>query len=296
MTKKVLITGTSSGFGRLIAETLLKQGHTVVASMRDPQGRNSGPAGELRSAGARIVDLDVTDDASAERGVAEAIELAGGLDVVVNNAGIGVLGFQETFAPKDWQRLFDVNVFGVQRVNRAALPTLREQGSGLLIQISSLLGRMVLPFMGPYNASKYAVEALADNYRVELSGFGIDSVIVEPGAYPTEFSSSLLQPSDGARLASLGELANAPGQMMEGFGEHFQGDNAPKPQAVADAVAKLIATPAGERPFRTVVDNLGMGDAIEPYNQQAEAVTGAIYEAFGMAGMLELKQPVAAGE
>ena len=113
---------------------------------------------------------------------------------------------------------------------RAALPTLRPQNSGLLIQISSLLGRFVLPFMGPYNASKYAVEALAENYRVELSGFGIESVIVEPGAYPTDFSARLLQPSDSERLGSLGEYADAPGQMMEGFGEQFAGDNAPKPK------------------------------------------------------------------
>jgi hypothetical protein len=134
----------------------------------------------------------------------------------------------------------------------------------------------------PYNVSKWAVEALADNYRVELSGFGVDSVIVEPGAYPTDFSARLLQPSDGDRLESLGEFANTPAQWMERFGEQLAGDNAPKPQAVADAVAKLIDTPAGERPFRTVVDQLGMGEAIEPYNQQAESVTAGIYEAFGM--------------
>jgi NAD(P)-dependent dehydrogenase (short-subunit alcohol dehydrogenase family) len=289
MAKKVLITGTSSGFGKLIAQTLLKNAHTVVASMRDPEGRNAEAAEELRTAGAKIVEIDVTDDASVDQGVAQAIEVAGGLDVVVNNAGIGVLGLQEAFSPADWKRLFDINVIGVQRMNRAALPTLRAQNSGLLIQISSALGRFVLPFMGPYNASKWAVEALADNYRVELSGFGVDSVIVEPGAYPTDFSARLLQPSDSDRLESLGEYANAAGQMMEGFAEQFAGDNAPKPQAVADAVAKLIDTPAGERPFRTVVDQLGMGEAIEPYNQQAEAVTAGIYEAFGMSDMLELK-------
>ena len=289
MPKKVLITGTSSGFGKLIANTLLQNGQTVVASMRDIEGRNKNAAGELRTAGARVVEIDVTDDASVQAGVAAANDAAGGIDVLINNAGVGVLGLQEAFTPDDWQRLFDINVFGVQRVTRAVLPSMREQGSGLLIFISSLLGRMVLPFFGPYNASKYAVEALADNYRVELSGFGIDSVIIEPGAYNTGFGESLMMPSDAERLASLGDYANAPAQMMEQFGENMMGDDALDPQWIADAAAKLIDQAAGQRPFRTVVDGLGMGELIEPYNQQHQQLTAGIYAAFGMADMLTLK-------
>ena len=181
MSKKVLITGASSGFGALTAKTLLSQGHTVVATMRNADTKNKQIAEELTGLGASIVELDVTSDDSVNSGVEKAIELMGGLDVVVNNAGIGVLGIQENFTIEDFKRLFEVNVFGVQRVNRAALPHLRKQGSGLLIHVSSLLGRMVLPFYGPYNATKWAVEALAENYRIELSGFGIDSCIVEPG-------------------------------------------------------------------------------------------------------------------
>lgn len=292
MGKKVLITGTSSGFGRLIAASLLSEGHTVVASMRGVDGKNSGAAEELRSAGAIVVGIDVSDDASVERGVGEALEAAGGIDVVVNNAGVGVLGLQETFSADDWRRLFEVNVFGVQRVNRAVLPAMREQGSGLLIQISSLLGRFVLPFLGPYNASKYAVEALAENYRVELSPYGIESVVIEPGGYGTGFGDNSMPPSDSERVEALGEYANAPMQMMESFGELLVGDNAPDPQWIADAVVNLIAMPRGERPFRTVIDGLGMGDPIAQLNQASEQVTGGIYEHMGMSDLLKVQVPV----
>lgn len=137
--------------------------------MRNLEGRNSKAASELQSLGAKTVEIDVTHDSSVNKGMSEAIELLNGIDVVVNNAGVGVLGLQETFTAEDWKKLFEVNVFGVQRVNRSVLPHMREKRSGLLIHISSLLGRVVMPFYGPYNSSKFALEALADNYRVELS-------------------------------------------------------------------------------------------------------------------------------
>ena len=289
MSQKVLVTGASSGFGTLICNTLLDKGYTVVGSLRDADGRNKEAAEALKAKGASVVELDVTDENSVNKGVAAAIEAAGGLDVVINNAGVGVLGLQEAFTVEDWQRVFDVNVFGVQRVNRAALPTLRKQGSGTLIQISSLLGRFVLPFFGPYNATKHAVEALADNYRVELSGFGVESLIVEPGGYGTDFGAKLIKASDSDTTASYGEMAGAPDAMMEGFGDNFEGENAPDPQDVADAVAKLLDTPRGQRPFRTVVDGMGMGEPIEAINNAADQSTEGIYNAFEIGGMLKVK-------
>jgi NAD(P)-dependent dehydrogenase (short-subunit alcohol dehydrogenase family) len=285
----VLITGSSRGFGLLIAKTLLKAGHKVVATMRDVDGRNRAAAEDLRSAGAHTVEMDVTDEASVEKGAREALKSAGGLDVVVNNAGVGVLGLQETFTPEDWKRLFEINLFGVQRVNRAVLPHMRQRRSGLLIHISSLLGRMVIPFFGPYNASKFALEALADNYRLELSSFGIESVIVEPGGYGTDFAESLIRPSDTARAGQYGDLAKAPQRSMDAFAQVFEGPNAPDPQWVADAVAGIIRMPRGKRPFRTVVDRLGMGAAIEPYNKAIEEIQAKVYAAFGMAESLQLK-------
>lgn len=287
MSKKILITGASSGFGNLIAQTLLEREHTVVASMRGINSKNKTAAEKLKAAGAQVVEIDVTSDSSVEQGVKKAAEKAGGIDVVINNAGIGVLGMQEFFTPDDWKKLFEVNVFGVQRINRAVIPEMREKGEGLLIYISSLLGRFTLPFYGPYNASKWALEALAENYRAELSGFGIESCIVEPGGFPTNFFDGLLKPSDNSRENAYGEFSKIPMQMFESFEQALASNPEQNPQDVANAVTKLIDAPAGERKFRTVVDKMGMGTYIEGYNEQLDQVTTGIYSAFGMEDMLK---------
>ena len=285
---KILITGANGGFGALTVTSLLEKGHSVVATMRNVETKNKDKAAELTALGAKIVNLDVTDDASVEAGVKSAIDLLDGLDVVINNAGIGVLGIQEQFTIEDFKRLFDVNVFGVQRVNRAALPHLRKQGSGLLIHISSLLGRIAFPFYGPYNASKWALEALAENYRVELSGFGVDSCLIEPGGYPTGFFHSLMKPSDSSQDATYGDMVHAPKMAFDNFEGALANNPAQDPQNVADAIVSLIDTPAGQRPMRTVVDKMGMGTHIEPYNQQLAQIHEGLYNAFGMGDMLKL--------
>ncbi len=291
MSKRILITGASAGFGKLTADTLLANGHQVVASMRNVASRNQSVAEELKQSGAHVVEIDVTDEQSVNDGVAGVISALGGIDVVVNNAGLGVLGMQEFFTVADFQKLFDVNVFGVQRINRAVLPQMRSAGSGLLIHVTSILGRITFPFYGPYNASKWALEAMAENYRTELSGFGVDSCVVEPGGYPTNFFGSLLQPSDKSREDSYGDFMQVPQQSFEGFEQALAANPAQNPQDVADAILGLIQTPAGERPFRTVVDKMGMGDPIVGYNQQSSQVTHGIYSAFGMEGMLQVQVP-----
>lgn len=293
MGKKILITGTNSGFGRMFVETLLAKGHTVVGAMRDVDGRNQQAANDLREAGAHVVEIDVTDEGSVEAGVAAAIEAAGGLDVLINNAGFGVAGLQETFTVDDWKRVFEVNLFGVQRMTRAALPTLRSQGSGVVMFVSSLLGRFVLPFLGPYNASKWALEAMAENYRVELGALGIESLVVEPGGFGTGFLDGMGTPSDDARIAEIGAYANAPQEFVTGFEQNLDGDEAPDPQMVADAVAALVDMPAGERPFRTTVDGLGMNTFIDQLNETGEQTMQGIYGAFEMGDMLKLKTPEA---
>jgi len=286
---KILITGANGGFGALTVKTLLSKGHSVVATMRNTDFKNKVAADELAALGAIILEIDVTDDESVNAGIAKAIKLLGGLDVVINNAGVGVLGIQEQFNTEDFKRLFDVNVFGVQRVNRAVLPYLRQQGSGLLIHISSLLGRIAYPFHGPYNATKWAVEALAENYRVELSGLGVDSCIIEPGGYPTSFMTNLMSPSDLSQNESYGDMINAPAEMFEHFEQALANNPLQNPQNVANAIADLISTPAGQRPVRTIVDHMGMGVAIEPYNRQLAQIHEGLYNAFGMGEMLNLK-------
>jgi len=289
MSKKILITGASGGFGALTVKSLLQAGHQVVATMRNVATRNKDKADELSGLGAIIVEMDVTDDDNVNNAVAEAIDKLGGLDVVINNAGVGVLGIQETFTIDDFKRLFDINVFGVQRVNRAALPNLRGQGSGLLVHVSSILGRMALPFYGPYNASKWALEALSENYRIELSGFGVDSCLVEPGGYATSFMDSLIMPSDNSQNDSYGPLVDAPKQLFESFEGALAQNPAQNPQNVADAIVNLVNTPAGERAVRTVVDNMGMGDHIRPYNNVLDQIHEGVFTAFGMQDMLKLK-------
>ncbi|MEL6863750.1 MAG: SDR family oxidoreductase [Bacteroidota bacterium] len=286
MSKKILLTGASGGFGQLIAKDLVGKGHHVVGTMRSKTGSKAAIADELQQAGIHVVEMDVTKDQSVLDGVAEATQLMGGLDIVINNAGLGVMGMQEHFTPEDLKYLFDVNVFGVHRVNRAALPQLRQQGSGMLIYISSLLGRITLPFYGPYNASKWALEALAENYRTELSGFGIHSYIVEPGGYPTTFMDNLMRPSDNSRTEAYGEFMNAPKSMFDGFEQALHNNPEQRPEKVAEAVSHLIELPANERPFRTVVDSMGMGDHVKGYNENLDQITKGIYSAFGMEGML----------
>ena len=286
MTHTVLLTGAAGGFGRLIADTLLDQGHRLAATMREPEGRHREAAQALSARGATVIAMDVTDDADVAAGVAQVSAALGSPEVVIHNAGVGVLGLQETFSAEELQRVFDVNVFGVHRVNRAVLPSWRARRSGLMVNVSSLLGRITMPFYGPYNASKWALEALSENYRSELSAFGIEVCIVEPGGYPTSFNDHLMRASDAARSASYGALAEAPRQSQQHFEQVLAATPSQNPQRVAEVIADLIARPAGQRPFRTEVDTLGMGVAVNGYNRALAELTLGLYQKFGIGHML----------
>src|SRR5258708_9947582 len=187
----ILITGASSGFGRLIAETLSRKNYQVFATMRNVNGRNAAAAREVRELAEReslslqTLELDITDDASVERAVNEVTAKCGRIDVLVNNAGYGIMDLAESVTLAQAQRQFDVNFFGVLRMNRAVLPAVKRQGSGLLLHVSNRAGRLAIPGLGMYCASKFALEALAETYRYELASQGIDSVILELGPYVT---------------------------------------------------------------------------------------------------------------
>src|SRR5499425_3231616 len=164
MSKRILITGASSGFGRDTAETLHRAGHTVYASLRDAQGKNRAATEALRELGIKTVELDVSDDKSVEAGVKNVLAEAGTIDVLVNNAGIGSAGVTEAFTTDQAKVIFDTNVIGLLRVTRAVLPSMRRQRDGLIINIGSILGRVTFPFLGIYGASKFAVEALTESF------------------------------------------------------------------------------------------------------------------------------------
>src|SRR6476661_10438308 len=253
MTKTILITGTSSGFGRDTAETLHRAGHTVYASMRGVQAKNHEAAEALRKLGIKTVELDVSDDTSVEVGVKAVLAEAGQIDVLVNNAGIASAGVTEAFTTEQAKAIFETNVIGLLRVTRAVLPSMRHQHDGLIINIGSVLGRVTFPFLGIYGASKFAVEALTDSLRYEISQLGIEVVEVQPSGYPTNFFASIQTPTGTEVTKSYGEVGQIPDAMFKSFMSRFEGKDAPNPHDVAEAVAKLVGQPKGSRAARTVV-------------------------------------------
>jgi len=287
MNKTVLITGSNSGFGYLTAMTLAENGFDVVGTMRDIDGRNASVATELRSKGIKVVEMDVTDMDSINQAVNNEID---SIDILINNAGVGTLGWQESFNIDDLQKVFDINVFGVQRVTKAVLPQMKKRNHGTIIQISSILGKFVLPFLGPYNATKHAIEGLVENYRVELSQFGIQSLIVQPGGFGTDFGANLMRPSDKEAVTSYGDHALAPEQMWAGTEQSHDADDAPSPQMVADSVLELLDTNAEDRPFRTVVDPSGLNPVIGKINEETEQAMQSIYSNYGMNELFKLNQ------
>lgn len=290
MENKILITGASGAFGSLTCQTLSEKGYQVVGTMRSTKGKNEKIATELKSKGVHLVEMDVTNEESVNAGVAEAIEILGGLDIIFNNAGIGSNGIQELFTAEEMQRVFDVNVFGVQRVMRAVLPHFRNQGRGTILHTSSCIGRVTTPFLGIYSASKYALESIAEGYRAELAGFGIESCIIEPGGMPTAFMGGMLTPSDTERAAQYGEMVHLPEASLGGYVQALESNPMQRPQQIANAVVNLLELPFGEKPFRTVVDFMGLKDLIEPYNESLQNTTQQLYTNMGTEGMLSLNK------
>ncbi|HEX4033565.1 MAG TPA: SDR family oxidoreductase [Solirubrobacteraceae bacterium] len=273
----VVVTGAATGFGRLTAESLARRGYRVVATMRDPDGRNAEARDQLAAIASdeqlalRVSELDVADPAGAEQMVADVLGQEGAIDVLVNNAGYSVHGLMETITDEQAKGLFETNLFGVLRLNRAVLPHMHERGSGLLVHVSSGLGRVVRPLVGMYCASKFALEAAAEAYRYELAHLGIDSIIVEPGVFATEFSSKAAFGSDGERGAIYDDWTRMPPVMR----------NDRDPQEVADVIVDLIETPAGERPLRTRVGGPETGGPAR-INEASAEVAQTMFERSGL--------------
>ena len=279
MSRTILITGASSGFGRMTAEALARVGHTVFASMRDPKAKNRNQAQRLRQQGIVVVELDVSNDTSVDHAVEQVLVDAGRIDVLINNAGIASAGITEAFTADQAKAVFNTNIVGLLRTNRAVLPTMRARRDGLIINIGSILGRVTFPFFGIYGASKFAIEALTDSLRYEVSQFGIDVVLVQPSAYPTNMYATMQQPADVARAADYGDIAQIPGKMFEAFRAMFTSGSAPDPHDVATAIAKLIAAPKGSRPARVVVGQAFGADAV---NDVVAPIQRQVIETLGL--------------
>lgn len=279
MSKTILITGTSTGFGHLTALRLASLGHTVFASMRAPSGKNLEHAKALENKGIHVIELDVTNNESITRAVTHIQEQAGQLDVLVNNAGCAAAGISEAFTDSQVAKMFDINVIGVQRVTRAVLPMMRRQGSGLIINVGSILGRITFPFFGLYGASKFALEALSESYRYELSQLGIDVVLAQPSAFPTSMYASAQQPSDTSRIDGYGEIADIPSAMLGNFMELFESENAPTPEDVATGIANLVEQATNKRPARLVIGASFGADAV---NEATAPIQQRTIDALGL--------------
>ncbi|WP_411816588.1 SDR family oxidoreductase [Hyphococcus sp. DH-69] len=258
--KSVLITGTSSGFGRLTALHLARLGATVIASMRNFDNGNRPEAASLlkiardEKLDLSAVEIDVLDEASIASGVTAAEDIAGGaIDVLVNNAGIGLAGPVEINDMEATQLIFETNLFGYLRMARAALPKMRARKSGQIFNVSSQLGRIIIPNLGMYCATKFGVEAMFESLAYELAPFGIDVTIIQPGGYPTKIWESgqrnvdalLTRVSDERKKAYEGHINMASGMMS--------GGGSTDPNDVPRAIAEIMGMPAGQRPLRRPV-------------------------------------------
>jgi NAD(P)-dependent dehydrogenase (short-subunit alcohol dehydrogenase family) len=253
--KNIIITGSSNGFGLKAAKDFADKGNKVYATMRNPNGKNANAKADLEShsTNIKVVDMDVTDEASVKEAMATILAKAGSVDVLINNAGIMYLGITEAFSVEQAKFQMETNYFGAIRVMQAVLPSMRKAGSGLIINTSSVVGRMSPPFFGTYNATKHALEGYSQALRYEVSPFGVDVVMVEPGPFGTGLLASGQAPAHNEVLETYGELAGVPTAMGENFAQMLQSEDAPDPQWVVDAYLKLAEMPFGQRPTRTVV-------------------------------------------
>ena len=289
----ILVTGASSGFGLVTAQSLAQTGHTVYASMRETAGRNAPHVAAIASWAAdkkvdlRSVELDVQSDASADASIAHIIAHAGRLDVIVHNAGHMVFGPAEAFTPEQLSQQFDVNVLGTQRVNRAALPHLRRQRKGLLVWVGSSSTRGgTPPFLAPYFAAKAAMDALAVSYSTELALWGIETTIMVPGAFTkgTNHFAHSGKPSDQARVAEYetGPCAGIAAKALKGLAGLEPADA--DPSEVARQIVRVVDLAFGERPFRVHVDP--SQDGAEIVNGVADRMRREMYRNIGLEDLL----------
>jgi NAD(P)-dependent dehydrogenase (short-subunit alcohol dehydrogenase family) len=246
------ITGTSKGFGRVWAEAALERGDRVAATARNTDTLTE--LAERHGENVLPLALDVTDKAAVDAAVAHAHDHFGGLDVVVNNAGYGHFGTIEEATEEEARAQIETNVFGALWVTKAALPIMREQGSGHIIQVSSIGGVNAFPTLGLYHASKWALEGFSQSLAAEVAGFGIHVTIVEPGGFATDWAGPSAVHS--APLAAYDDIREARARQRSSF---EPGD----PQATGAAILKVVD--ADEPPLRIFFGKAGLEMTREEY-------------------------------
>ncbi len=233
MNKVVLITGASSGIGFDAARMLARQGHKVYAAARRTELMEP-----LRADGVVPLHMDVTDQASMETGVKSVVDAEGHIDVLINNAGYGYFGAVETVSDADARRQLEVNVFGLAALCRLVIPIMRQQGSGRIVNTSSIAGKIVLPYGGWYHVSKYSVEALSDALRLELHPFGIDVSMIEPGGIRTDWGIIAAKHlAESAHGTAYEATASVEADLLD---KAYRGKLLSDPSVVASAISRAV--------------------------------------------------------
>jgi short-subunit dehydrogenase len=235
MKKTILITGASSGMGKDAALKLIREGHVVYGAARRIEQME-----DLKKAGGHAIKMDVTDESQLQAGIKQIIREQGRIDVLINNAGYGLYGAVEETDLEDVRRQFDVNFFGVARLTQLVLPYMRAQGSGRIINISSMGGRIYTPLGAFYHATKHALEGWSDSLRLELKDKGIDVVVIQPGIIATEFGEVMTQPMlERSGSGPYAKLAQAVAKTTKGS---YDKPNAASPSSViSNLITKAVA-------------------------------------------------------
>ena len=270
----ILITGCSSGFGRLGAEHYARLGAKVFATMRNLPRVEAAELEALAKSDnldITVLEIDITKDDQVEAGVAAAIKASGGtLDVLVNNAGMSIAGPIEAQDMAATQLIFDTNVYGAQRMARAVLPSMRANESGYIFNVTSQLGRVIVPGFGQYSPTKFALEAMSEQMAYEVAPHGIDVTIIQPGGYPTKIWYNQNASSAALKSRLTDDIIDAYPQFTAGMGKREAGGGQADPMDIPRAIAGAIAKPQGTRPLRI---------ALHPVARPQEAINKASAEA-----------------
>ena len=250
----ILITGCSSGFGRLGAEHYARLGAKVFATMRNlprPEATELEALAKSDDLDITVLEIDITDDAQVTAGVEAALKAADGkLDVLINNAGMSIAGPIEAQDMAATQLIFDTNVYGAQRMARAVLPSMRANKSGYIFNVTSQLGRVIIPGFGQYSPTKFALEAMSEQMAYEVAPHGIDVTIIQPGGYPTRIWYNQNAPSAALKARLSDDIINAYPAFTAGMGKREAGGGESDPMDIPRAIAGAIAKPQGTRPLR----------------------------------------------
>lgn len=263
MSKTIFITGTSTGFGKLTTITLANAGHTVIAGMRNVDGKNAAAAEELSNLpNVEVVEIDVTNDESVKSAFEKVFAKYSHIDVLINNAAVSGFGLLEGYSIDQIKKMFEVNFYGVLRTYDAVLPSMRQAKNGLIINITTGASGHTLPFMIPYMASKFVVESITEGMQDELADYGIENVSIQPGVYPTEMTNGTKAGLNADKEEIITQYGDAATEKFNALGTSLFGKMAEfdmNPQTIADGILQLVEMKKGTHPLRFPLDAIAQG-------------------------------------